>query len=74
MKKITVKRAAELMGVSAQYIRVGLQKEVLPFGCALKVGGDNYSYYISPAKFSEYTGIGIDTILGAESESLAQEA
>lgn len=32
--RLTVKQAAALMGVSEQFIRVGLQQKVLNFGCA----------------------------------------
>lgn len=32
--RLTVKQAATLMGVSEQFIRVGLQQKVLTFGCA----------------------------------------
>ncbi len=56
-KKITVQQAADLMGVSPQFIRVALQQKELPFGAAVKVGKERYTYYISPKKFTEYTGI-----------------
>ena len=56
-RKILPQDAAALMGVSAQYVRIGLQQGILPFGYAVKVGGSRYTYYISPAKFTEYTGI-----------------
>lgn len=58
-KRLMVQEAAALMGVSAQYVRVGIQQGILPFGCAVKVGGNRYTYYISPQKFMEYTGIAI---------------
>ena len=45
------------MGVSPQFIRVALQQKELPFGAAVKVGKERYTYYISPKKFTEYTGI-----------------
>lgn len=54
---LTVTEAAKLMGVSPQYIRVGLQKGVLPIGHALKQKGKHYSYFISKYKFTEFTGI-----------------
>lgn len=59
MKKnsITVTEAAELMGVSPQFVRVGLQKGILPFGYAVKVSSNRYTYFISRQKFSESTGI-----------------
>ena len=56
-KKLMIQEAAALMGVSPQYVRIGIQQGVLPFGVAVKVGGNRYTYYISPAKFMEFTGI-----------------
>lgn len=54
---MTVTEAAELMGVSPQFIRMGLQKGVLPFGYAVKVSSNRYTYFISRQKFIENTGI-----------------
>ena len=55
-KNITVETAAKLMGVGRQFIRVGLQNQTLPFGSAVKMPSGKYRYYISPSKFSEFTG------------------
>lgn len=55
-KNMSVKRAAELMGKSQQFIRVGLQRNLLPFGTAVKLSSV-WTYYISPKKFYEYIGI-----------------
>jgi seryl-tRNA synthetase len=52
---MTVKEAAKIMGKSQQFIRVGLQRNLLPFGVAFKMS-NKYSYYISPKKFYEYVG------------------
>ena len=55
---LTIQEAADLMGVSAQFIRVGLQQKAFGFGYAIKIGGGNrYTYFISAAKFEEETGI-----------------
>ena len=54
---LTVFEAAELMGVSPQFIRAGLQQEALPFGLALRISSKKYTYFISKKKFTEYTGI-----------------
>lgn len=54
---LSVSRAAALMGVSQQYIRVGLQRGVLPFGYALQISNKKYTYFISAKKFTESTGI-----------------
>lgn len=57
IKKISVKEAAQCMGKSDQFIRIGLQRGLLPFGNAVPGTGNNWNYYINPAKFREYVGI-----------------
>lgn len=54
---LTVEEAANLMGVSRQFVRVGLQRGLLPFGYAVQISTDRYTYFISKQKFTEYTGI-----------------
>lgn len=65
LNRLSVVDAAELMGVTQQFIRMGLQQEKLPFGYAVKRSG-RWSYYISPVKFTEYTGIVIPNDLESE--------
>lgn len=52
---MTVKDAARLMGKSEQFVRVGLQQGVFPFGYAVKIS-TKYTYYISDEKIKEYIG------------------
>lgn len=54
--RMTVAEAASIMGVSRDYIRVGLQRGLLPFGTAVKMS-NRYTYFISAAKFFEYIGV-----------------
>ena len=54
---MTVAEASRLMGVSQQFIRVGLQKGIFPFGYAVQISAERFTYFISRQKFSEYTGI-----------------
>lgn len=54
---MTVQEASRLMGKSQSFIRIGLQRNILPFGFAVKTGKDRYSYFISKEKFVETTGI-----------------
>lgn len=54
-KKITIKKASELMNKSQQFIRIGLQRGILPIGNAVKMSS-RWSYYISPKRFYEYIG------------------
>jgi len=55
-KNITVKKAAEIMGKSQQFVRIGLQRGILPFGTAIKMSS-MWTYYISPKQFCDYVGI-----------------
>ena len=57
--RLSTAKAAKLMNVSEQFIRVGLQTKQLPFGYAVK-RKSRWCYYISPAKFTEFTGIKIE--------------
>lgn len=54
-KKLSVAEAASIMGVSQQFVRIGLQRGSLPFGTAVKLSSI-WTYYISPNKFYEYIG------------------
>lgn len=54
---ISVLEAARLMGVSPQFIRVGLQKGILPFGYAVQISHNRYTYFISRSKFNECIGL-----------------
>ena len=56
-RSISVKQAAELMGKSEQFIRIGLQRGLLPFGVATKMPkSTHYTYYISPKQFYNFVG------------------
>jgi len=57
MDKITIKKAAELMNCSEQFIRVALQQGKLPFGIAVKMSKHNYTYYINPHQFYSFIGM-----------------
>lgn len=50
-----IAEAAELLGKSKQFIRIGLQRGVLPFGYAVKMSS-KYTYHISRKKLYEYIG------------------
>lgn len=55
-KNVSIKKAAEIMGKSEQFLRIGLQYSNFPFGTAVKMS-THYTYYINPKKFYEYIGI-----------------
>jgi hypothetical protein len=57
---LTVQETAKLMGKSQDFVRIGLQRNLLPFGYAVKTGKQRFSYFISKQKFTEATGIKAD--------------
>lgn len=54
-ESISIKEAAKIMGKSPQFVRIGLQRNLLPFGTAIKMSSV-WTYYISPKLFYEYVG------------------
>lgn len=50
-----VAECAKLLGKSQQFIRIGLQRGILPFGYAIKMSSV-WTYHISEAKVYEYLG------------------
>lgn len=54
-QNISVKEAAEIMGKSQQFIRIGMQRGLLPIGTAIKMSSQ-WTYHISPKLFYEYVG------------------
>lgn len=55
--KITVQRAAELIGKSQSFVRIGLQRKLLDIGVAYKLSGQRWTYSISPGKLASWLGI-----------------
>ena len=54
-RNISIKKAAELLNKSEQYIRLGLQQQRLPFGTAVKTSSI-WDYHISPKLLKDYIG------------------
>lgn len=61
MKKITPDQAALIMGCSAQFIRIGLQRGLLDIGDAVKMSS-KWTYNISPAKLASRQGITVEQL------------
>ncbi len=51
-EKITVDQAAQIMGVTPQFLRIALQHNKFPFGTAVKF--KRWSYYINTERFIKY--------------------
>ena len=56
--RLSISKAAELLNVSEQFVRVALQMGTAPFGFAAK-NKTVWSYHISPKKLTEYIGEGM---------------
>jgi hypothetical protein len=52
---ISIADAAKKLNKSQQFIRIGLQRGLLPFGVAIKMSS-KWTYHISAKKFYEYIG------------------
>lgn len=55
-QKVTVAEAARRMGKAPQFVRLCMQRGLLPIGTATKTGKKNWNYYISPKLLDEYIG------------------
>ena len=54
--RISVEHAAQLLGASPQFVRIGLHQGILKFGMAVKMSRQ-WTYVITKQKFEETTGI-----------------
>lgn len=59
---ISVKEASKLMGKSEMFVRIGLQRGILPIGSAIKLSS-KYTYYISPKLLGDYIGKNLEEAL-----------
>lgn len=55
MERVKVEDAAKILGVSSQFIRLGIQRGILPIGYAVKTSS-KWTYHISPFLLEQYIG------------------
>lgn len=55
LKNIPVQVVAEILGVSPQFVRIGLQQKTLPIGSAVKISS-KWTYHISYELLKNYIG------------------
>lgn len=53
MERVKIREAAELLGVSQQFIRIGMQRNQLPIGTAVKLSS-RWTYYIPRERLDAY--------------------
>ncbi len=56
---IKVSDAARVLGKSEQFVRIGLQRNLLPIGTAVQMSS-KWTYHISPKLLKEYAGVNIN--------------
>lgn len=56
-QNIKVSEAAKIIGKSEQFVRIGLQRNILPFGFAVQLSS-KWTYHISPKLLAEYVEVG----------------
>lgn len=55
--KIKVRQVAALLGKSEMFVRIGMQRNLLPIGTAIMLKGNKYTYNIIPGQLAEYLRI-----------------
>ena len=60
--RVSVVEAAQRMGVSPSYVRMGIRCGRLPFGTAVQMGKKRWTYHIVPTAFEKYLeeGMGVE--------------
>ena len=57
--RLSVDQVAKLMEASKQFVRIGLQQGIFPWGYAVKTSSQ-WTYYINRQKFIEHEGIKVE--------------
>ena len=52
--KMSVREVAERMDASQQFIRIGLQQGKFPWGYAVRMSKNRFTYYINKEKFMSH--------------------
>ena len=55
-ENVKIKEVARRIGKSEQFVRIGLQRGILPIGIAIQISDKKYTYHISPKLLTEYIG------------------
>lgn len=54
MAKFSTKEAAKILGISDQALRIGLQRNLFPFGRAIETKPGRFTYWISQERLIKY--------------------
>lgn len=62
-RKITVQRAAELLGKSTLFVREAMRRGTLPIGTAEQLpGSSRWTFIISPTMLADYMGCRVEEL------------
>lgn len=56
--RIKITEVAEILHVSDQFVRIGMQRGALPIGSAVKMSS-KWTYHISKKLLAEYSGVDV---------------
>ena len=54
MAKFSTKEAAKILGIGEHAVRVGLQRNLFPFGRAIETSPGRYTYWISEERLKKF--------------------
>lgn len=60
--RLTVAQASELLSTNKQFVRIALQRQVLPIGVAVKMSS-KWTYLIESKKVADYIGVEEEELL-----------
>lgn len=63
-ERITIKRAAELTGLSELSVRYGIEQGRLPIGSAIKISDKRTLFHVSPFLLAQYLGLTVEEVKG----------
>lgn len=59
IQRLSLREAAEYLGMSHETVKVGLIQGVFPWGYAIKTSANRYTFFINAKKFFEIERIGV---------------
>ena len=63
-ERVTIKRAAELTGMSELSVRYGIEMGKLPIGVAIKRSEKRTLFHVSPHLLAQYLGMTVEQVKG----------
>lgn len=68
-ERVSIKRAAEILGMSDLSVRAGIESKELPIGSFIKMSKHRTNFHVSPFLLSQYTGLSVEEIKGEKEKA-----